>query len=65
MALGLGQAEEPRLYQQTLLQDGLKDMLDTASSRLCGAGGRREVPYTAWYWLPAAPYFRRRASGRA
>ena len=28
MALGLEQAEEQRLYQQTLLQDGLKDMLD-------------------------------------
>ncbi|KAL4677803.1 hypothetical protein H8959_020477 [Pygathrix nigripes] len=27
MALGLEQAEEQRLYQQTLLQDGLKDML--------------------------------------
>ncbi|XP_004754328.1 kelch-like protein 40 isoform X2 [Mustela putorius furo] len=28
MTLGLEQAEEQRLYQQTLLQDGLKDMLD-------------------------------------
>lgn len=61
MALGLEQAEEQRLYQQTLLQDGLKDMLDHGKFLDCVVrAGEREFPCHRLVLAACSPYFRAR-----
>ncbi|XP_005860494.1 PREDICTED: kelch-like protein 40 [Myotis brandtii] len=61
MALGLEQAEEQRLYQQTLLQDGLKDMLDHGKFLDCVVRvGEREFPCHRLVLAACSPYFRAR-----
>lgn len=61
MALGLEQAEEQRLYQQTLLQDGLKDMLDHGKFLDCVVrAGEREFPCHRLVLAACSPYFRSR-----
>ncbi|XP_055457774.1 kelch-like protein 40 [Psammomys obesus] len=61
MTLGLEQAEEQRLYQQTLLQDGLKDMLDHGKFLDCVVRvGEREFPCHRLVLAACSPYFRAR-----
>ncbi|XP_073667148.1 kelch-like protein 40 isoform X3 [Tursiops truncatus] len=61
MASGLEQAEEQRLYQQTLLQDGLKDMLDHGKFLDCVVRvGEREFPCHRLVLAACSPYFRAR-----
>jgi kelch repeat/BTB domain-containing protein 5/10 len=61
MTLGLEQAEEQRLYQQTLLQDGLKDMLDHGKFLDCVVrAGEREFPCHRLVLAACSPYFRAR-----
>ncbi|CAK6435784.1 unnamed protein product [Pipistrellus nathusii] len=61
MAVGLEQAEEQRLYQQTLLQDGLKDMLDHGKFLDCVVRvGEREFPCHRLVLAACSPYFRAR-----
>ena len=61
MALGLEQAEEQRLYQQTLLQDGLKDMLDHGKFLDCVVRvGEREFPCHRLVLAACSPHFRAR-----
>uniref|UniRef100_G3TWB8 Kelch like family member 40 n=2 Tax=Loxodonta africana TaxID=9785 RepID=G3TWB8_LOXAF len=61
MALGLEQFEEQRLYQQTLLQDGLKDMLDHGKFLDCVVrAGEREFPCHRLVLAACSPYFRAR-----
>ncbi|KAM5293172.1 kelch-like protein 40 [Ctenodactylus gundi] len=61
MALGLEQAEEQRLYQQTLLQEGLKDMLDHGKFLDCVVrAGEREFPCHRLVLAACSPYFRAR-----
>ncbi|XP_016051682.1 PREDICTED: kelch-like protein 40 [Miniopterus natalensis] len=61
MALGLEQAEEQRLYQQTLLQDGLKDMLDHGKFLDCVVRvGEREFQCHRLVLAACSPYFRAR-----
>ena len=61
MALGLEQAEEQRLYQQTLLQDGLKDMLDHGKFLDCVVRvGEREFPCHRLVLAACSSYFRAR-----
>lgn len=61
MALGLEQAEEQRLYQQTLLQEGLKDMLDHGKFLDCVVRvGEREFPCHRLVLAACSPYFRAR-----
>ncbi|XP_053454950.1 kelch-like protein 40 [Nycticebus coucang] len=61
MTLGLEQAEEQRLYQQTLLQDGLKDMLDHGKFLDCVVrAGEREFPCHRLVLAACSPYFRER-----
>lgn len=61
MTLGLEQAEEQRLYQQTLLQEGLKDMLDHGKFLDCVVRvGEREFPCHRLVLAACSPYFRAR-----
>ncbi|XP_039693365.1 kelch-like protein 40 [Pteropus medius] len=61
MALSSEQAEEQRLYQQTLLQDGLKDMLDHGKFLDCVVRvGEREFPCHRLVLAACSPYFRAR-----
>lgn len=61
MALGLAQAEEQRLYQQTLLQDGLKDMLDRGHFVDCVVRvGEREFPCHRLVLAACSPLLRAR-----
>ncbi|KAM9307526.1 kelch-like protein 40 [Gastrophryne carolinensis] len=59
MTLPVQQAEELRLYQQTLLQDGLKDMLDNSKFIDCILRIKgKEFPCHRLVLAACSPYFR-------
>ncbi|XP_051871412.1 kelch-like protein 40b [Pristis pectinata] len=59
MAISIDPAEEPRIYQQTLLQDGLRDLLDTNKFVDCVLKIKgKEFPCHRLVLAACSPYFR-------
>ncbi|XP_059827736.1 kelch-like protein 40b [Hypanus sabinus] len=59
MALHIDPAEEPRIYQQTLLQDGLRDLLDNHKFVDCVLKVKeQEFPCHRLVLAACSPYFR-------
>lgn len=59
MAIRVDPAEEPRIYQQTLLQDGLRDLLDSGKLVDCVLKVKdKEFPCHRLVLAACSPYFR-------
>ncbi|XP_060681167.1 kelch-like protein 40b [Hemiscyllium ocellatum] len=66
MAIPVDPAEEPRIYQQTLLQEGLRDLLESGKLVDCVLKVKgRELPCHSLVLAACSPYFRARLLAEA
>ncbi|XP_072432437.1 kelch-like protein 40b isoform X2 [Chiloscyllium punctatum] len=66
MAIPIDPAEEPRIYQQTLLQEGLRDLLESGKLVDCVLKVKgRELPCHSLVLAACSPYFRARLLAEA